>query len=78
MVRSSVRLRSLYFDVIKGIAIFLVVLAHSIQCVSGRCFMGQELYFSEPVFKFIYGFHMPLFMVTSDNLFWGTFHVIPL
>lgn len=67
-----VKKRSVYLDVIKGIAIFLVVMAHSIQWGSGKSFVEQELYFSEPVFKFIYGFHMPLFMVASGYLFWGT------
>lgn len=64
--------RSAYLDVIKGIAIFLVVLAHSVQWGSGRTFYEQVLYFSDPLFKVIYGFHMPLFMVVSGYLFHGT------
>ena len=64
--------RSVYLDVIKGIAIILVVLAHSVQWGSGRDFQEQGLFFSDPLFKVIYGFHMPLFMVVSGYLFHGT------
>ena len=64
--------RSVYLDVIKGFAIFLVVLAHSVQWGSGREFQEQGLFFSDPLFKVIYGFHMPLFMVVSGYLFRST------
>ena len=64
--------RSEYLDVIKGCAIILVVLGHCIQFGSGRLFFVNQMCFSDPVFSFIYGFHMPLFMVVSGFLFWGS------
>lgn len=64
--------RSIYLDAIKGLAIVLVVLGHSVQFGSGMEFYSLGLFFSDSLFKFIYGFHMPLFMVVSGYLFWGT------
>lgn len=64
--------RNEYLDVLKGIAIILVVVGHSVQYGSGRSFNDLGLHFSDPVFKIIYSFHMPLFMVISGFLFWGT------
>lgn len=48
--------RKLYIDILKGLAIFLVVLAHVINPVS---FLS----------KFIFSFHMPLFFIISGYLF---------
>lgn len=51
--------RFVVMDVLKGLAIFLVLWGHCIQ---------QTLstnYYDEPVFRWIYSFHMPLFMVIS-------------
>lgn len=67
-----VKQRSVYLDVIKGVAIILVVFAHCIQWGSGENFYNNHSYFSDVLFKLIYSFHMPLFMVVSGFLFWNT------
>lgn len=54
-------------DIIKGIAIFFVLWGHSIQCIA-----GDEGFFSNWMIKFIYSFHMPLFMMISGYLFFRT------
>ncbi len=64
--------RSSYLDVVKGLAIIMVVFTHSIQWGSGSSFYNECLYFDDQLFKFVYGFHMPLFMIVSGYLFWGT------
>lgn len=53
-----------YIDSIRGLAIFLVVWGHAIQYLD-----GEASFFTDPVFKFIYSFHMPLFFVISGFLF---------
>lgn len=58
--------RSQYLDIIKGIAIFLVLWGHSIQILS----YGKLDYYNNYLFKFIYSFHMPLFMLVSGYLFY--------
>lgn len=55
----------LYLDIVKGIAIFLMLWGHCIQC----CANGTFDYFENDVFKLIYSFHMPLFMLVSGYLF---------
>lgn len=54
-------MRNYTIDCLRGWAIFLVVWGHSIQC------LGEGLYESmiQPVVKFIYMFHMPLFFFIS-------------
>ena len=47
---------------------WLVIWRHSIQ----YCYAGEQAFFENPVFKFIYGFHMPLFMIISGYLFFGS------
>ena len=49
--------RDIVFDALKLFAIFLVLWGHSIQY-----FVSSE-YYDEPVYRIIYSFHMPLFMV---------------
>lgn len=61
--------RDKYFDLIKGIAIILVVFGHCIQYGSGDTFYNTESYFDNLVFKAIYSFHMPLFAIVSGYLF---------
>ena len=56
-------------DILKGIAIILVITAHCIQFGSGKHYLESEYYFDNPVFKLIYSFHMPLFMLISGYLF---------
>jgi len=55
--KKSGKQRDVYVDVLKGFAILLVVLGHSVQAyVSGGRFDDNIL------FRLIYSFHMPLFM----------------
>ena len=49
-----------YIDEIRGVAILLVVMGHIIQ------FNGIKI--SNPVFEFIYSFHMPLFFAISGYI----------
>lgn len=60
--------RNAKIDIIKGVAVFLVLWGHYIQYTSA----GQFDYFQNAVFKWIYSFHMPLFAVISGYLFYGT------
>ncbi len=55
----------LYLDIVKGIAIFLMLWGHCIQ----YCALNSFDFFENPVFKFIYSFHMPLFMLISGYLY---------
>lgn len=60
--------RNSYIDFIKGIAILLVLVGHAIQYCYGAEYFVQGTYFGNPIFKFIYTFHMPLFMAVSGYL----------
>jgi len=62
--------RNEFLDILKGIAIILVVVGHCIQYGSGYNYMTNSLYFSNFAFKLIYSFHMPLFMLISGYLFY--------
>jgi fucose 4-O-acetylase-like acetyltransferase len=53
-----------YIDFIKGVCIFLVVWAHTIQNMGD----GQE-FWNNPVHVFICSFHMPIFMLLSGFFF---------
>ena len=55
---SERQLRLDYVDLAKCAAILLVVAGHIIQCYFAK---GEE----EPLYSFIYGFHMPLFFLLS-------------
>lgn len=55
--------RDARFDLVKAIAIYLVVLGHVIQ--NALSDNGGDAFFSHPLFEFIYTFHMPLFFVIS-------------
>ena len=54
-----------FIDFLRGIAIFLMLWGHCVQYCCG----GQFDFFENAVFKFIYTFHMPLFMLISGYLF---------
>lgn len=62
--------RNEYIDSVKGIAIILVVVGHCVQYGSGQDYFTGGTFFSDALFKFIYGFHMPLFMAISGYLFY--------
>lgn len=59
----------LYWNVIRGIAIYLMLWGHCIQ----YCAMDSFSFFEDPAFKAIYSFHMPLFMLVSGYLYYGSF-----
>lgn len=46
----------------------LVIVGHQIQYSSGN----PDVFCENPVFKFIYGFHMSLFMIVSGYFFYST------
>lgn len=59
----------LYWNVIKGIAIFLMIYGHCIQ----YCALDSFDFFENGIFKLIYSFHMPLFMIVSGYLYFFSF-----
>lgn len=63
------RKRDDYLDIVKGVAIFSVVLGHCIQYGSGAEFLEENLFFYNDIYRFIYSWHMPLFMLVSGYLF---------
>lgn len=54
-----------YLDTLKGIAIILVLMGHIIQYIFWN---SSANFFSDDIFKYIYGFHMPLFMLICGFL----------
>lgn len=61
--------RNITIDILKAIAILAVIMGHCIQYGSGGNYLKEKLYFENIIFKFIYSFHMPLFMIISGYLF---------
>lgn len=59
-------------NLIKAIGTLLVILGHVIQYGSGEQVLSSGLFFEDVIFKFIYSFHMPLFMLVSGYLFYDT------
>lgn len=53
-----------YIDALKGFAIFCVLWGHSLQNLKN----GYD-FFHNPMFEFIYSFHMPLFFMVSGFFF---------
>ncbi len=72
MKGDTVKQRDSRIDIIKGIAILLVLIGHVIQYASGADYSRDGSFYNNVLFKFIYGFHMPLFMVVSGYLFHRT------
>lgn len=66
----NVRSRNKFIDLIKGFAIILVVAGHCIQSGCGGQYSASNIYWENYLFKFIYGFHMPLFAMVSGYLFY--------
>lgn len=65
-------MRNNYWDIVKGITIVLVVIGHAIQYGAGQDYLYSQAFWDNPVFKFIYGFHMPLFIFVSGYLSYGS------
>ena len=61
--------RNMYLDILKAVSIILVVIGHCIQYGSGMQYLTYGTCLYNPVFIFIYSFHMPLFMLISGFLF---------
>lgn len=61
--------RNKCLDIIRGVAIILMVLGHCIQYGNGTEFSRPEMFFNNKIFQLIYSFHMPLFMLISGYLF---------
>lgn len=59
--------RDPYWDTVKGLLIFLVLLGHCIQFIH----LGNNFY-AHPLFKAIYLFHMPLFALISGYFAYGS------
>ena len=59
-------------DILKSFAIVLVVMGHCIQYGSGNNFIINQNFFNSTLFKTIYSFHMPLFMIISGYLFYNS------
>lgn len=70
---AKVQDRSAYLDFVKGIAIILVELGHCVQWGSGAEFRNSGLFYEDGLFRFIYSFHMPLFMLVSGYVFYWSF-----
>ena len=60
---------SFYWNIVKGTAIFLMLWGHCIQ----SCAMEDVIFFEDIVYKTIYSFHMPVFMLVSGYLFFYSF-----
>ena len=58
--------RNEFIDIVKGLAIFLMLWGHCIQ----YCCPVKGGFYSDLVFKVIYSFHMPLLMAISGYLFY--------
>ena len=52
--------RDARIDIIKGFAILLVLWGHAIQNLA-----QGDIYYSDPFFRLIYSFHMPLFALVN-------------
>lgn len=64
--------RDQFWDIVKGIAIILMILGHSIQCGQGAEFFHNSQCYNNILFKLIYGFHMPLFSFVSGFFFYNS------
>ena len=64
--------RDFKLDLAKGFLIVLVVLGHCVQYSFGPEWLISEKFFKDVIFKTIYSFHMPLFMLISGYLFYNS------
>lgn len=61
--------RNISLDIAKGVLILLVVIGHGFQYAFGSNYGQSGLFFINPIYRAIYMFHMPLFMLISGYLF---------
>lgn len=64
--------RNVFIDYLKAITILTVVMGHCIQFGSGQYIYEKQIYFDIAIFRIIYSFHMPMFMLVSGYLFFNT------
>ncbi len=64
MANSNHTIRDDYWDTVKALLIFLVIFGHMIQFFMYHGKTADD-FWTDPVFKGIYLFHMPLFMMVS-------------
>ena len=57
--------RDAFWDMVKALLIFLVILGHSVQFILYPADKGIALVFADSLFKGIYLFHMPCFIAIS-------------
>ena len=61
-------MRRTNLDILKGMAMACVLLGHVIQFCNGDEYASSEAFFANPVYKFIYSFHLPVFAIISGYL----------
>lgn len=61
-------MRRVNLDILKGMAMSCVLLGHVIQLCNGEEYASSEAFFANPVYKFIYSFHLPVFAIISGYL----------
>lgn len=66
--------RNLSVDAIRAFAILLVILGHSIQYGSGETWLSDLSFYENPLFRWIYTFHLPLFAVISGYVLTYSLH----
>lgn len=64
--------RNRYLDILRGVALILMVFGHCLQYGNGTEFIENSRFFDNWLFQLIYSFHMPLFMLLSGYLFFYT------
>lgn len=69
MQKPTNSVRNRYLDIVKGLLIISVVVGHCVQHGSGRAFCSGNYFYDNWLFKFIYSFHMPLFMLVCGYFF---------
>lgn len=68
-MKGAINERNVILDVVKAFAIISVVVGHNIQYGFSADFLRSGAYFDNILFKIIYSYHMPLFMLISGYLF---------
>ena len=64
--------RDAFWDVVKGVTILIVIFGHQLQNSSGAAGDVSNVFMDDVLFKSIYSFHMPLFMLISGYFFYYT------
>lgn len=62
--------RDYVIDCMKALAIILMVIGHSIQLFNGEVYRIEKTFYDNTLYKVIYSFHMPFFMLISGYLYY--------